>query len=301
LSLFILSPVRGSMMNNNGFWIGWLDLLTPSCTITLNYNQLQQLKINDCLRLAPFLTGLWVSSFNSFFYCDWLGYDLQIHHFFSFHCPLINTPQLNTQPNSTTELPSEFSSDCIMTDSISYVSYLYNLGTNWIEITISNSSHYCVLLLFCGNLSGDPLPNYGCPSTVDSITWGTCLLNRCLAIDVSAVLLWLYTSGVQASCPNTVRTGRNSVPYLMMCSMYLSLVEKMLVLCSWIWCLKLVICCSTSDLSRYSSWICQWYPLSLVLIEWPPLSSVDQSVTLNVEATCPSETFVDFELHNVIL
>jgi hypothetical protein len=25
--------------NNNGFWIGWLDLLTPSCTISFNHNQ----------------------------------------------------------------------------------------------------------------------------------------------------------------------------------------------------------------------------------------------------------------------
>jgi hypothetical protein len=24
-----LSRVRGSVANNNGFWIGWLDLLTP--------------------------------------------------------------------------------------------------------------------------------------------------------------------------------------------------------------------------------------------------------------------------------
>jgi hypothetical protein len=36
--------------NNRGFWIGWLDLLTPSCTIS----QLQELAINDCLELAPF-------------------------------------------------------------------------------------------------------------------------------------------------------------------------------------------------------------------------------------------------------
>jgi hypothetical protein len=50
----ILSRVFGSVTNNKGFWIGWLDLLTPSCIICLNHNQLQQLKINDCLRLAPF-------------------------------------------------------------------------------------------------------------------------------------------------------------------------------------------------------------------------------------------------------
>jgi hypothetical protein len=58
-----MSRVRSSMTNNNGFRIGWLVLLTPSFTITLNHNQLQQLTINDCLRLTPFLTGPRVPSF----------------------------------------------------------------------------------------------------------------------------------------------------------------------------------------------------------------------------------------------
>jgi hypothetical protein len=31
------------------------------------------------------------------FCCDWLGSDLQIGHFFSFRCPLVNTPQLNIE------------------------------------------------------------------------------------------------------------------------------------------------------------------------------------------------------------
>jgi hypothetical protein len=54
----ILSRVRGPVTNNNGFWIRWLDLLH----FYYNYNQLQHLTINGCLRLAPFLTGLRVSS-----------------------------------------------------------------------------------------------------------------------------------------------------------------------------------------------------------------------------------------------
>jgi hypothetical protein len=33
-NLFVLSRVRGSG-KNNGFWIGWLDLLTPHCTVSL--------------------------------------------------------------------------------------------------------------------------------------------------------------------------------------------------------------------------------------------------------------------------
>jgi hypothetical protein len=31
---------------NNGFWIGWLDLLTAYFTISLNHNQIQQIAIN---------------------------------------------------------------------------------------------------------------------------------------------------------------------------------------------------------------------------------------------------------------
>jgi hypothetical protein len=38
-SLRILSCVEGSVVNNNGFWIGRLDLLTASFTITSNHNQ----------------------------------------------------------------------------------------------------------------------------------------------------------------------------------------------------------------------------------------------------------------------
>jgi hypothetical protein len=41
----ILSRIRGSVTNNNGFWILWMDLLTSSFTLTHNYNQLQQLTI----------------------------------------------------------------------------------------------------------------------------------------------------------------------------------------------------------------------------------------------------------------
>jgi hypothetical protein len=46
------------MTYNNGFWIGWLDLLA----LLYNYSQLWQLTISVCLRLAPFLTGPRVSS-----------------------------------------------------------------------------------------------------------------------------------------------------------------------------------------------------------------------------------------------
>jgi hypothetical protein len=53
---FILSRIRVYMTKNNGFWIGWLDLLTPSFTINCNSSQSMTV-----IRLAPFLTGLRVS------------------------------------------------------------------------------------------------------------------------------------------------------------------------------------------------------------------------------------------------
>jgi hypothetical protein len=35
----VLSRVYGCVTNNNKFWIGWLDLLTASFTVTHNHNQ----------------------------------------------------------------------------------------------------------------------------------------------------------------------------------------------------------------------------------------------------------------------
>jgi hypothetical protein len=85
---YILSRVRGSVTNNNGFWIGWLNvlalLLQLRPTITAH---------NPWLRLALFLTGLRASSLLR----DWLGSDLRVGHFFSFWRQRVNTPQLNTE------------------------------------------------------------------------------------------------------------------------------------------------------------------------------------------------------------
>jgi hypothetical protein len=52
-------------------------------TTTLNYKQLQQLTINDCLRLGPFLTGCVCLLF--LLWRTW--FDLRIGHFFLFRCP----------------------------------------------------------------------------------------------------------------------------------------------------------------------------------------------------------------------
>jgi hypothetical protein len=56
---------------------GFDDLLTHSFTVTLNYNLLKQLTINDCLRLSPFFPGLRVSCLPL-----WLNSDLRLSHFY---------------------------------------------------------------------------------------------------------------------------------------------------------------------------------------------------------------------------
>jgi hypothetical protein len=69
LLLFILSRVYGSVTNNNGLWIGWLDLLTPSFTISLNHNQLI---IHSQSSAEPFfLVSRGLAPFSFSFY-DWL-------------------------------------------------------------------------------------------------------------------------------------------------------------------------------------------------------------------------------------
>jgi hypothetical protein len=76
---------------------GWLDLLTPSFTTTLNFNQLQQLTITDCLRLATFFTGLRLSSFLVFLLL-WLSSDLRITHFWFTNGECRMTEFLFTRP-----------------------------------------------------------------------------------------------------------------------------------------------------------------------------------------------------------
>jgi hypothetical protein len=69
--------------------IGFID--TP---IAVNYNHLykssQSVTAWDSLHSLRDYEHL-------LYHCDWLRSDLRVGHFFSFRCPLVNTPQLNTQ------------------------------------------------------------------------------------------------------------------------------------------------------------------------------------------------------------
>jgi hypothetical protein len=132
-----LSHVRSSVTNNNGFWIVWLDSVMPSFTVSLNYNQLQQLTINLLPRTCPFSSSCL---------------------------------------NSLTSFKLNYRTEVTM---CSHVYSLHNLEKNWTEIATFNSFSIIVPLF---------------------VAVETCLASHCLAIYISAVLLWLYTSGLQASC-----------------------------------------------------------------------------------------------------
>jgi hypothetical protein len=54
----ILSRVQGSLTNNNGFWIGWLNLLTlllQSLLITINYSAIAKLPTSQITRTCSIL------------------------------------------------------------------------------------------------------------------------------------------------------------------------------------------------------------------------------------------------------
>jgi hypothetical protein len=113
-----------------------------------------------------------------FFYCDWFGSDLRIGHFFTFRCPLVNTPQLTL--NRTQLL--KYLLNSLLTESMNYVPSLYKFGTNGIEITISNSpSIILVPIGCCGNMCY--FRSNALFSTSLSVAAETCLAIRCLAMD----------------------------------------------------------------------------------------------------------------------
>jgi hypothetical protein len=180
---YILLRVWGSV-----FWGSGLNLLTPSFTISLSYSQLRQLTINDRLRLTPFWLDYecLVSSLSSTVTDLVLIYEsvtssASVVRWLTLHSWTLNSTQLL---NFWTLLRLNHKS--FTTESIYYMSSLHNFRMNWIEINNFNSSRYCVLICCCGNMSSDLLSSNGCPSTVDSITLGTCLPNCCLAMSCAS-------------------------------------------------------------------------------------------------------------------
>jgi hypothetical protein len=156
--------MRASVTNNNGFWTGWLNLLA----LLYNYNQLWQLTINECLRLAPFLSGLRVS-----FLLPWLTW-------FSFtNWSLLQLSQMNT----------ELFYDWLVL--LCTAPYTYSL-----PVTMEN---VCCLYVVAEKF----LPN-----RCLSMDFGVCSLLRERVfgepLASNGLPLWLHYSGFQASCHRTL-------------------------------------------------------------------------------------------------
>jgi hypothetical protein len=122
------------------------------------YNYTQQLIIDDCLRLSPIRSLLDYECL--LFSCDWLGSDLRIGHFFSFRCPLVNTPQLHTQ----SRLQDFSSTNCLRWLLVyewlqNQLLVLLDLGANRIQNTTSKSTSVTVYILCRGNVLTEPLPS----------------------------------------------------------------------------------------------------------------------------------------------
>jgi hypothetical protein len=81
-----------------------IGFIGTSFTITLKYNHNSSQSVTKTRSIPSWTTSV--------FHCDWLGSDPRVCHFFSFRCPLVNTPQLNAQ------LPYEWIlvDDCHATD-----------------------------------------------------------------------------------------------------------------------------------------------------------------------------------------
>jgi hypothetical protein len=143
------------MGSGSDVWICWHFFTT-----TINH---------DCLRLAPFLAGLRVSYLPR----DWLVSDLRIGHFFSFRCPLVNTPQLiaellNCLLNSLTNESLEFTNE---------VSFVTTGGPN--------SRHHTEQFAFWSVSvvaeTSEPLPSKWTPASVAITALRRCLPSHCLA------------------------------------------------------------------------------------------------------------------------
>jgi hypothetical protein len=165
---------------------GWLDLLTPSLKsllITINYNSSQSMTAQDSVSFLLDYECL-LSSL-----CSTATDLVLIYESVTSSVSVVRWLTLHSWTLNPTQLLNFWTLSGRNHYWINYVSFLYNFGANRIEITISNSSCYCVLIRSCENVSSDPLPSNGSACTVDSVTWGTCLPNCCLAMIICVTIM----------------------------------------------------------------------------------------------------------------
>jgi hypothetical protein len=126
------------------------------------------------------MTWFWFTSHSRLVYEWW--------RFFRFPCPLVNTPQLNTQLSYWNKLSYE----CRMTADL-WMNAFLRVPSLYLREGPNISHHLQQFLRYY--VFSDPLPSSGRPSTVQSVTSGTCLSSHCVTmvirVTVFIVTTWL--------------------------------------------------------------------------------------------------------------
>jgi hypothetical protein len=153
-----------------------IGFIGTSITITTNYNSSQSMAAWDSLHSLLDYECL-------LFHCDWLGSDLRIGHFFRFRCPLVSTPQLNT------ELPNSLTTEWLnsLTNELSWTELWALLRMNeWMNEWINESSTRSSFITR-GEQNIDHHPRQSVCHCLPTRHGYVFLASRCLAMDVSDV------------------------------------------------------------------------------------------------------------------
>jgi hypothetical protein len=130
-----------------------IEFIGVSITISTNYNSSQSVTNT---RSIPYWT-------TSVFCRDWLGSDLRVSHFFSFRCPLVNAPQLNSRLSDKCRTTAHgwLSSDWTMTHWTN--SFITSGRTIYKSpcLTAPLLSCFSVFIPYHGNVLTEPLPSNG--------------------------------------------------------------------------------------------------------------------------------------------
>jgi hypothetical protein len=147
-------------------------------TITTNYSSSQSMTVWDSLHSSLDYERL-------LFNCDWLGSDLRVGH-------LRNTKYEWTQLDSLTAASPWIHEWTLFYNSARTeerppprtIRLLYSLFVCCYETCVS----FVANVRCGGHVPSDSLPSTGGPSTVDCVTLGTCLPNRCLAMVIFVIV-----------------------------------------------------------------------------------------------------------------
>jgi hypothetical protein len=137
--------------------------------------------MNDCLRISPF----WLDYECLLFCCDWHGSDLRVGHFYECTACRLKYDCLLTDWLTLSQVKVKFMLRQTVSRPVCLgIKHPRLLNVRW------HGNAFCTELVSrnyfrircCADVSSDPLPSNGCHSTFDSVTSGTYLPNRCLAM-----------------------------------------------------------------------------------------------------------------------